>query len=233
MITRKMKSQRQKGIIFDLDGTLVDTLGDIAAAMNRVLRDLGFPPHLPEAYKRFVGYGLRETARRALPEEVRNGETARKAGELLIRYYGEDPITTTKPYPGIQEMLQGLHEKGFPLAVLSNKAHDLVEQVVRDVLRGFPFVAVQGAEDGYPMKPDPSSAKALSSRMGLKPQELLFVGDSEVDIITGRSSGMVSAAVAWGFRSTAELKEAGAEVVFRRPEGILRWMTDQRKKGGA
>lgn len=226
-----MKSGHCKAVIFDLDGTLVDTIGDIAAAMNRVLRTLGFPEHPVEAYKNFVGYGLRITARKALPPEHRDEKALTEAGERLVRYYAEHPVDTTHPYEGIPEMLKDLQTAGIPSAILSNKTQRLVEMVVRDLLKGFEFTRVLGADNGYPLKPDPSSALALTEDLGLAPEDILFVGDSEVDIQTARAAGMFPAAVSWGFRTPRILKDAGAALIFEKPRDIPDFMNHTGGKG--
>ena len=221
---RKMNSNTPGAIFFDLDGTLVDTIGDIASAMNRVLRELGYPGHRDAAYRDFVGYGLRITAQKALPGDARDEETVLEAGERLIRYYAEHPVDTTVAYDGIFEMLSELTARGIPRVILSNKSHDLVELVVSEVLRGFTFDLVRGAGSDYPLKPDPASAVALAESLGIDPADILFVGDSEVDIRTAAAAGMIPAGVTWGFRAPGVILEAGAALMFQRPGDIVEYL---------
>lgn len=227
----EMKRDNLKAVVFDLDGTLVNTIGDIAFAMNRVLRDYGYPEHPVEAYKDFVGYGLRKTAGKALPADGRDDATLREAGERLIRYYAERPVATTVPYDGVLPMLRALRRMAVPRTILSNKAHSLVERVVREVLAGFEFTRVLGADNGYPLKPDPASALALAAELGLRPEEVLFIGDSEVDIQTARAAGMVAAAVAWGFRRPEVLTEAGVDILFITPADIVDFFRPDGREG--
>jgi len=220
-----------KAVFFDLDGILVDTIGDIAFAMNRVLKEFGFAEHPAEAYKDFVGYGLRITARNALPEQARDEETILRAGELLVSYYAEHPVDKTRPYEGVTEMLGMLHDAGIPTVVLTNKAQVLADMVVSKLLPGFEFAAVRGADSDFPLKPDPASALALAEDTGVSPGDVLFVGDSEVDVITARAAGMFPAGVAWGFRKPEVLSEAGAEVIFEKPVDIVEFVQHNVCKG--
>ncbi len=228
-----MKSNEIKAVFFDLDGTLVDTIGDIALAMNRVLREFGFTEHPVEAYKNFVGYGLGITARNALPEQARDEETVLRAGELLVLYYTEHPVDLTRPYEGVQEMLGMLRAAGIPVIVLSNKAQVLADMVVRKLLSGFEFAAVHGADSDFPLKPDPASALALAEDTGVSPGDVLFVGDSEVDVMTARAAGMFPAGVAWGFRKPEVLLEVGAKVIFQKPVDIAEYVQHNGCKGDA
>ncbi len=210
----------KKAVLFDLDGTLVDSLPDIAAVMNAVLGDLGFPGHAPEEYKAFVGWGSRELARLALPERERTEERISAAEADMKRRYEAEPVARSRPYPGIPQALAALKRRGYSLAVLSNKPDAIVRPVVRMLFPGIRFSFVSGARDGVPHKPDPSAALEAARALGAESADCFFVGDSDVDMRTARNAGMVPVGVSWGYRGVEELKAAGASRVLDRPEDL-------------
>ncbi|MFP4563177.1 MAG: HAD family hydrolase [Spirochaetia bacterium] len=209
-----------RAIIFDLDGTLADTLADLTDVTNAVLADNGFPGHAEEAYRDMVGWGLTNLIVRALPEDRRRDETVNALAAELLRRYTREPVIKTRPYPGILSMLEELEERGIPMSVLSNKADPVARRVVERILPGKRFTAVRGAVDGVPKKPDPRSALEIGESMGFPPEKVLFIGDSTVDMHTARAAGMIPAGVSWGFRPPEELLREGAEFIFEKPREI-------------
>lgn len=214
---------RLTAVIFDLDGTLLDTIADIAAALNHVLASHGYPTHPTNAYKQMVGSGLVEVVRRALPAESRSDEELVLAGAQQMKsFYAKSPVAETKPFDGIEEMLEELIANGVAVAVLSNKAHELVQTIVALALPGVEFAAVEGFREGRPPKPDPTSALQIASTLRLPPEQILYVGDSDVDIHTAQAAGMPSVGVGWGFRGEEELSAAGARWIVHHPSQIVR-----------
>lgn len=212
-----------KAALFDLDGTLLDTLEDLANATNRALASAAYPVHPVSAYRRFVGNGLRTLVSRALPA----GEDASSALDELVRRTGEnyarDWAETTRPYPHIPELLERLRGKGIPLAVVTNKPHDWTLQMLDHYFPGQPFAFVQGATPRIPHKPDPAGALKAAHNLNVTPEEAAFLGDSNVDMHTARNAHMVALGAAWGFRGAEELREAGADHILEDPLDMLRF----------
>lgn len=210
-----------KAAVFDLDGTLADTLEDIADSMNRVLELCNFPLHDYEAYKYFVGSGMENLVYNSLPEEVRSEEMLEECLMLLKDEYGRNYLNKTGLYPGIMEMLAGLQEMNIKLAVYSNKAEEFTLKIAEKLLIGIRFEKVLGARPGLPKKPDPSGAFYLSELMGISPENILFIGDTGTDMFTAERSGMYAVGVLWGFRTKEELMESGARELLSRPQDIF------------
>ncbi len=210
-----------RAVLFDLDGTLLDTLDDLCDATNSVLAGSGFPEHPKEAFRRMVGRGLRMLVTMALPEGNRDSATLDRVGSLLGRYLLEHPVTKTKPYPGIPEMLSSLQERNIPMAILTNKPDRVAQEVVRTLLSDYRFVEIQGQRDGVPRKPDPTAARMMCDRMQCSPEQAAFVGDSDVDIETALAAGMKPVGMEWGFRGREELLRAGAERILASPQELL------------
>jgi len=210
-----------KAIIFDLDGTLLDSLGGIAGAMNSLLESLNYPTFPVEDYKYFVGGGLEEAFNHTFPE----GELQRYSLEDLFadyraRYNNIWP-DSTRPYQGIVPLLETLGQERIPFSILSNKSQSFTERMVEVLLPGFPFFKVWGQRPGVPLKPDPTAALEMAHIQGLEPAEYLFVGDSGIDMRTGRNAGMTSVGVLWGFRDAPELLTDGAHHLISTPEELL------------
>lgn len=214
---------RAKAVIFDLDGTLLDTLQDLGDSGNAVLEARGFPTHPIDAYRTFIGNGMLNLVRDIFPDEHRPA-IGEETDAVLAEYreaYGRNWQNTTVAFPGIPELLDELGERGVPIGVLSNKAHDFTEKCVEAFLDRWKWDVVLGARDGVPKKPDPAGAIEAAKVLGLSPAECCFLGDSDVDMMTAVNAGMQAVGVSWGFRPVEELKEAGADVVLDAPGELL------------
>lgn len=210
-----------KGVIFDLDGTLCDTLPDLGAAMNKMLSDFGYPTRSREELRLAICYGAREFVLRSLPEGERDEETVTQALSCYRENYKNALTVKTLPYIGIRELLEALMDAGVPLAVYSNKPMEQTKTVVAHYFPDIPFAAVVGHVDGTPTKPDPTAALAIAEKMGFSPKEIAFVGDSDVDMRTGRNAGMVPIGVTWGYRDAETLLRGGAEHLAADTEALL------------
>lgn len=207
-------------VIFDLDGTLLDTLKDLAAACNHTLAAMGLPTHPVQDYKQMVGSGISSLISRMLPQEARSENTAALAGQLFSRYYSRHMVDFTAPYPGIPNLLQRLAEHGVPMAVASNKAHQYVVPIVQRFFPGV-FAAVQGQKEDVPKKPDPAIVHNLLAEMRLAGgPRVLYVGDSDVDMYTAKNAGLPACGVLWGFRGREELVAAGADYLAENAEEL-------------
>ncbi|MFZ1978270.1 MAG: HAD family hydrolase [Bacteroidota bacterium] len=211
---------KYNAIIFDLDGTLLNSLEDIADATNRVLAADGFPIHSTEEYRDFVGYGAKELIFRVLPPDYRDAETLQRCLRAYLVDYGRNWNIKTKPYPGIPEMLDLLKVHKFKLAVLSNKPEEFTQVCVRQLLSGWKFDVVLGASKNIPPKPDPAGALEIAKRMQLTADRYLYMGDSGVDMQTATAAHMFPVGVLWGFRGRAELLKEGAKVLLEHPEEL-------------
>jgi phosphoglycolate phosphatase len=211
-----------KGIIFDLDGTLADTLEDIAGSMNRVLQLHGFPVLPAEEYKMLVGRGLDNLVRQALPSDSRLPDMVNNCLTEMMADYEEHCLDGTCLYKGIPEMLQDLSGRDIMLAVFSNKAEPLTRKIVDQLMGNIPFKRVMGARPDFPKKPDPAGAWHISEAMGISPAQIIYMGDSDVDMITASRAGMFAVGVLWGFRSGEELLANGADVLLSSPADLLK-----------
>lgn len=212
-------------VIFDLDGTLLDTLDDIGEAANRVLIQRGFAPHPPDSYRYFVGEGVRVLFERSLPVEARTADVLAACAEDFRRAYAECWNVQTRPYDGIEDLLAALVGRGVRLAVLSNKPDVFTKLCVREYFPRFPFAAVLGQRDGTPRKPDPAAAREIAAAMDLAPERFVYLGDTAVDMQTALAAGMFPVGALWGFRPVAELLSGGAREVIDRPAELLRWFS--------
>ncbi len=210
-----------RAVVFDLDGTLLNTLEDIADSMNSVLAGRGFPDHPVEAYKMFVGDGARMLVTRALPREQSTGDLIDECELEFKAVYGRNWKIKTRPYPGIEDLLLQLGRDRVPLGILSNKPHEYAVECVQELLPSGVFAAILGQQDGLPPKPDPAGARLICTRLGVDLEQVLYVGDTGVDMQTGRRSGMVPIGVLWGFREARELQEHGARALVEQPDEIL------------
>ena len=204
-------------VIFDLDGTLLDTLDDLAAAANRVLKSNGYPTHEHDAYRWFIGHGSAVLMERALPQERRSPGIIAACLGALLDDYDRNWHCATRPYDGIGELLAELLRRHHPMAVVTNKPHHFTGQMIRYYFPEVPFQAVLGQRDGVAKKPDPVQALAAAQAMAVAPSACVFLGDSAVDMETARRGGMLPVGAGWGFRPRAELVDAGAVRVLDHP----------------
>jgi len=213
--------KRFDGVLFDLDGTLADTLDDLADAMNRVLTGECLPEHTIAEYQRMIGHGIHQLVSAALPVDRRGERTVGRCFALMMADYGEHSLVKTRPYDDVPELLNALRAAGLRLAVLSNKADELTRGVAAALFADGAFDAVAGALPDVPLKPDPAGALRAAARLELEPGRMLYVGDSPTDMRTALAAGMTPIGVSWGFRSRGELVEAGASAVIDRPLELL------------
>jgi len=220
-----------RALIFDLDGTLLDTLADLADSGNAALAALGLPEHPQDAYRYFVGLGIEELVVRMLPENRRDDATVQQALARVGVEYKQRWRDKTRAYPGIPELLETLRGRGLPVCVLSNKPQHYTEITVEAFFPGRPFTHVRGARPEVPNKPHPAGALALATELGLSPGRVVFVGDSATDMKTARGAGMLPVGVLWGFRDEAELTKNGAAHLIARPDELLRILDDLEAQG--
>ena len=215
---------KYKGVIFDLDGTLINTLADIAASMNKALELHGFPVLPKEAYMDKVGWGIRRLAYLCMQNgsHTENPEQmATLIAEDSIRFYSEKPLVHSKAYPGIPELVAGLRQRRMKTAVLTNKPDPTAQLVVAGIFPPGFFDFVKGEVFGMPRKPDPACVWDLVVEMGLSPADIIFTGDSEIDMETAVSSGCFPLGVSWGYRSRETIVKAGARHIIDKPEELL------------
>jgi phosphoglycolate phosphatase len=207
-----------RAVIFDLDGTLLDTIEDLTDSMNASLAQMGYPTKTVAECKILVGDGLGTFISRSLPPSCADDpEAARRLRELIRTEYRKRNADKTRPYPGIREMLASLGRKGIPLAILSNKPHDSTREVVEKYFPDVDFRFVFGAREDVPVKPHPEGALAIARMLDVSPAEVLYVGDTNTDMQTASAAGMFAAGVLWGFRTADELKKNGARVLIAEP----------------
>lgn len=211
----------KKLVIFDLDGTLLNTIADLGAATNYALRCGGYPEHALTAYTKFVGNGATRLVERALPDEARTPEIISTTLEMFKEYYSLHLSEATEPYPGIPELLEELKYLGVSMAVASNKYQTAVESLVAHYFPNVEWSAVEGQKEGVPVKPDPSILFEILGKVPTKKSKVLYVGDSGVDMETARRACVDSCGVTWGFRPARELREAHADNIIDAPIDIL------------
>lgn len=204
-----------KAVIFDLDGTLVNSLEDLAISTNYALNLFGFPTHETDKYKYFIGDGMQKLIERVLPEDNRDSETKTKVFDAFINYYSKHYLDKTVAYDGIHNVLETLKQDGIKIAVVSNKADKMAKIVVEKIFANI-FDFVVGKRDGYPTKPDPKLTLEVIDILGVNPQECAFVGDSGMDMAAAKNSGCLAVGVLWGFRESQELQENGADYLLEK-----------------
>lgn len=209
-----------KGIIFDLDGTLVNSLEDISDAMNKVLQGLNFPTHTYDTYQYFIGSGLRNLVSKALPATNNSDEQIEICFECMINEYREMCTLKTKPYDGIVELLENLTSQNIKMAVFSNKADELTKKIASEIFPNH-FDTAVGLSTEALKKPNPFEALEIGKKWNLKPEEILFVGDSDIDMQTAVNANMFPVGVTWGYRTEEELKNSGAKLVVNTASELI------------
>ncbi len=210
----------KKLIIFDLDGTLLNTIADLAASTNQALAHYGYPTHPLEAYRFFVGNGINKLFERALPENARTEENILKIRSRFLPYYNVHNADLSAPYPGISNLLQLLQEKGVIIAVASNKYQEATEKLIHHYFPTIRFAAVLGQREGIPVKPDPTIVNDILESSGISKEDTLYVGDSGVDMQTARNAGVEAVGVTWGFRPVKELEAYHPQHIVHQAEEI-------------
>ncbi len=214
----------KKAVIFDLDGTLLNTYEDLANAVNFALKQNELPTHPAEKYKLFAGNGTDVMITRALPEDKRDADTFKKVRDIYFQYYNAHSGECTRPYDGIIGMLDELKSRGMKLAVVSNKIDFMTRAVVKEYFGDGMFDFVTGQCDGITPKPDPSMVFKVLEKFNITADECVFVGDSGVDAETGKNANMFTVGVLWGFRDKDELLECGASTVISKAEELLNYV---------
>ena len=210
-------------VFFDLDGTLLDSVRDLADATNSALRAFNLPEHPVHAYNYFVGDGFEMLIQRAAPENA-EPELRQRVMEQAREAYRQNWAKTSKPYKGIPEMLAALQKRAMPLAVLSNKPHEFTLLTMRHFFPSIRFACIQGSPPGLKAKPDPALALTMLRELGLEAHKVLFMGDTNVDMLTAVNAGMIPVGVLWGFRPEEELRQHGARLVLSQPAEILEYI---------
>lgn len=214
-----------KACIFDLDGTLTDTLDSMTYSVNETLKEMNLPEITSEQCQAFVGNGAWYLMEKAV--SVSGEEHLSRLEEAMDRYgriFDQNCTYHVVPYDGILSMLEAMQQKGIRLAVLSNKPHKQAVHVVEEIFGKGRFQIVQGQKEGVPRKPDPTAAISIAKQLGMTPDEVVYIGDSEVDVATGLAAKMLTIGVSWGFRKRQVLEEAGATYIADHPLEITKWI---------
>jgi phosphoglycolate phosphatase len=210
-----------QAVIFDMDGTLLDTIEDIADSMNVVLSSLGFPVHPLKRYLDFVGEGIEVLAMKSLPDEHRNSEVIAASMKAMRKEYSTRWSVKTKPFPGISELLDGLSARGVKYSILSNKLDAFTKSMAESLLPHWKFIEVRGLVPDVPRKPDPAGALLCADHMSVNPMHCIFVGDSAIDMETATRAGMAPFGVLWGYQDQQRLAAHGALVLLNDPKELL------------
>lgn len=212
---------KYKAAIFDLDGTLVDTLEDLASSVNEMLTSYGFPTHSLEAYRYYLGNGSKKLIERTLPQK--QAQDASFVLEAMKRYQAiyEHHRDHTRPFPGIQPMLDELKAKGIPMGVCTNKHQQAADEIIDGMFPSGIFTIVMGDRPGLPIKPDPKKPLMMAEAYGVNPEEVAYFGDTSVDMDTAVNAGFLPIGVLWGFRTEEELLAHGAKVILAKPEELF------------
>lgn len=218
-----------KGVIFDLDGTLLNTIWDLSDSVNAMLEQFGFPTHSYEVYKQKIGHGFRNLVEVSLPPEKADEAMIDRGLKCFLAEYDRRYHNKTAPYDGVRTLLEDLSRSGVLLAVNSNKRNDYTRTLIDGFFGDLSLTAVFGERPGVPKKPDPATALEIAEMMNAAPAEVAYVGDSNTDIQTGKNAGMTTIGVSWGFRGRAELEQSGSDFVVDRPEQIFEILTGKRE----
>jgi phosphoglycolate phosphatase len=212
---------KYKAVLFDLDGTLLDTLEDIANSMNAVLERDGFKAHPVERYRKFVGGGFGDLSRKVLPEDFNDDEHAAVISTKMREEYSRRWGEKTRLYPGIGWMLDSLRDRGIPVSILSNKPDDFTQIICGHYFKQWRFAVILGATERFPRKPNPAAALFVARGMGIAPGDILYLGDSDTDMKTAVAAGMYPVGALWGFRDEKELSSNGAQILLKNPGELL------------
>jgi len=210
----------KKAVIFDLDGTLLNSLIDIAESVNYVLGKYNLPQHKFDDYKYMIGNGVEVLVKKALPDNI-SKEDFEKYYKEISEVYRENQMNKTHPYDGIKDMLQGLKDKGVKINILSNKPDNFTQEVVKHYFPEFEFAVIRGALPDVPKKPAPDAVYSIVEQNGIDKQDFLYVGDTSTDMQTAKNAGLTAVGVLWGYRNEQELKENGADYIISKPEELL------------
>ncbi len=210
-----------KGVIFDLDGTLVNSLGDITNAINTVLKTHNFPTLTVQECQSFIGHGVKDLVVKALPKDHRSDEWINRCFHEMLAVYRDNCTIKTELYPGISNLLDELTARKLKLAVFSNKADELTKKVVKAVCSKWNFEVVEGLKIEALKKPNPTVAIEISKKLNIPAEQLIFVGDTDVDIITAKKSNMYPVGVVWGYRTKEELVLSGAKYMLENPLDLI------------
>lgn len=218
-----------KSVIFDLDGTLIDSIPDITETANQMLLNHQFPTHSAADYISWIGNGALRLVRKALPKEFSETETQKFLNEYL-ELYTEMCTHGTMVYKGIPEVLDYLTKQGIGHSILTNKPHEVTQKVVNYYFPGNVFNFVFGQRQGVAKKPDPSAALEIASNLNCLPEDVLFIGDSDTDMKTGKAAGMIAVGVTWGYGSVSSIKAAGSDYLFDTTEGLINLISKLNKE---
>ena len=219
-----MQKDNQSGIraiIFDLDGTLLDTLKGIADSMNAILVRMGFPTHPVDDFRHLVGDGRENMIERALPADRRDEQTLAQCSSVIAEEYNRCWPGGTKIYDGIPELLGALQQRKIPMTILSNKPDNFTQIMVKELLPDYTFTLIRGAVADVPSKPDPTSALKIAEDLAVEPGQILFLGDTNTDMWTANAAGMYAVGALWGFRDADELLQCGAKKLIEKPQDLL------------
>lgn len=214
----------KKLVIFDLDGTLVNTIADLADSVNYALQTLGYPAQPYEKFPYFVGNGIYKLIERALPPESRDEQTIRSVKAVFMDYYMLHNTDKSTVYDGVGELLRALAGKGVALAVASNKVHEATVAMIARLFPGIGFACVLGQRDGVPTKPNPAIVAEILQTASATPSETLYVGDSGVDMQTAHNAGITAVGVTWGLRPVEELRQNAADIIIDSPMELLEYL---------
>lgn len=215
-----------KAVIFDMDGTLLNSLEDLADSMNQVLQERGLPVYPVADYRNFVGSGAIQLVARVLPKDQES--LIKDCLDDFLAAYARNWKVKTRLYPGVADLLDALTARKTPLSVLTNKPQDFAELCMREFFAHWPFFLTVGQRPNVPVKPDPAGPRQIIKALGCDPAEVLYVGDTNVDMGTAVNAGMFPLGVLWGFRDEEELRQAGALAIARQPSDILRFFLRSR-----
>lgn len=209
-----------KGIIFDLDGTLIHSVADICAFSNRMLKKFGYPTHSLDKYIDWIGDGARKLIERACPKDI-DAETFEQLFSEYLHIYEHDIHTESFLYEGISELLDRLNATKVPMAILTNKPHKVMLKTIESYFQKWDFVAVEGQQDGKPKKPDPAGALEIAKLMQLEPSDMAFIGDSAVDVNTGNAAGMTSICILDGYETRENIIAAQPNIMLEKHKELL------------